>query len=190
MTKVHLDFGHGGRDPGACGNGLREKDIVLAVGLKVRNILKRHKVGLSYSRTSDIYVSLNDRAIKANKSNADIFVSIHDNSATNKSARGVETFSFPSSKSGRKLANNIQTQIVKDKIFTKDRGIKTANFAVLRQTKMPSALIELGFISNNMDAKILKNKQDEMAESIAKGILANLDIEYKIEELKQLILQY
>ncbi|SHF15774.1 N-acetylmuramoyl-L-alanine amidase, partial [Tissierella praeacuta DSM 18095] len=62
MVKVHIDFGHGGKDPGAVGNGLKEKDITLAVGLKIGEILKRHNVEVSYSRTTDTFIELSDRA--------------------------------------------------------------------------------------------------------------------------------
>ncbi|SHF12070.1 N-acetylmuramoyl-L-alanine amidase [Tissierella praeacuta DSM 18095] len=184
MVKVHIDFGHGGKDPGAVGNGLKEKDITLSVGLKIGEILKRHNVEVSYSRTTDTFIELSDRAKMTNQAKADIFVSIHVNSATNALARGVETFSHTGSSKGAILAKDIQDSIVQDKIFTVNRGIKTANFAVLRLTKMPAALAELGFISNSEDAKILRNKQSEIAESVAKGILKNLGIKY-IEKPKE-----
>lgn len=178
MSIVFLDPGHGGKDPGAIGHGLKEKDITLDIGLKVGEILKRHNVEVVYSRTTDVFIELADRANMANKSNVDIFVSIHVNSFTNSNARGVETFSHIGSTKGAVLAKDIQDQLVLDKIFTVDRGTKTANFAVLRLTKMPAALVELGFISNYYDAEILRNKQSEMAESVAKGILKNLGIKY------------
>ncbi len=178
MAKVFLDAGHGGKDPGALGNGLREKDINLSVALKVGNILKNHGVDVRYSRTTDTFLELHERTDKANKSNADIFVSIHVNSAGNKAARGVETFSYSGSSKGTALAKCIQDSLVKSGIFSHNRGIKTANFAVLRRSKMPAALPELGFISNKEDATILRNRQDEMANAVAKGILNYLGIKY------------
>lgn len=177
--KVFLDAGHGGKDPGALGNGLKEKDITLAITLKIGEILKRHEVDVVYSRTTDVFLELHERANKANKSNVDIFVSIHVNSAGNKAARGVETFSYPNSSKGTALAKCIQDSLVRSGIFSDDRGIKTANFAVLRQTKMPAALVELGFISNKLDAEILKTKQNEMALAVAKGILNYLGIKHE-----------
>lgn len=178
MSKAHIDFGHGGRDPGAVCNGLKEKNIALVVGLEVCEILERHNVEVSYSRTDDTFIELSHRAAIANKFDADIFVSLHINSATNKDARGVETFSLIGSSKGAILAKNIQDQLTEDKIFTVNRGTKTANFAVLRLTKMPAALVELGFISNPEDANILRNKQSEIAKSVAKGILNYLGIKY------------
>lgn len=178
MKKVFIDAGHGGKDPGAVGNSLREKDIVLPVALDVGEILKKHNVEVVYSRTKDQFIELSERAAMANKSNADVFISIHVNAAGNPSARGVETFSYPGSSSGAVLSRNIQEQIVSDKIFTANRGTKTANFAVLRLTRMPAALVELGFISNPQDATIILNRQKDMALSIAKGVLKNLGIRY------------
>lgn len=177
-NKVHLDFGHGGKDPGAIGNGLREKDVTLAVGLKVGRELERHGVRVTYSRKTDKFVSLDNRAKMANDANADCFVSIHTNAFRKSSAKGVETFSFPNSANGKKLAQSIQSNIINKKIYSINRGVKTANFAVLRKTKMPSALTEMAFITNKADARLLKTKQNEFAEAIAKGILSYLNIKY------------
>lgn len=179
MKKVYLDAGHGGRDPGAVGNGLKEKDIVLPVTLKMGDILKRHGLEVVYSRTIDTFLELHERANKANQAKTDVFVSIHCNSATNTSARGVETYSYLGSVEGGKLAKAIQDSVINAKIFSHNRGTKTANFAVLRLTRMPAALVELGFISNKLDAEIQKTKQEEMAEAVAKGILNYLGIKYE-----------
>ena len=182
--KIFLDPGHGGKDPGALGNNLKEKDIALSVTLKVGEILKRHNVEVIYSRTTDVFLELSERTNLANKANADIFVSIHCNAAENINAKGVETFSYPNSSKGTALAKCIQDSILQSKVYTLDRGIKTANFAVLRQSNMPSALVELAFITNVDDSKILKDRQDELAVAVSKGILKNLGIKY-IEEAKE-----
>lgn len=183
MASVTLDFGHGGKDPGATGNGLREKDIVLSVGLEVGKILERHKVKVTYTRKTDTFIDLAPRANIGNKANTDIFVSIHTNAFGQASAKGIETFSFPGSTNGRKLAGDIHSEILATKNYTVNRGLKTANFAVLRLSKMPAALIELAFITNRDDANLLKTKQSEFALAIAKGILKNLGIKY-VEEKK------
>lgn len=177
--KVFLDAGHGGKDPGAIGYGLKEKDINLAVTLKVGDILKSHGIEVVYSRTTDVFIELADRAKKANDFKADIFVSIHCNAAENTAAKGVETYSYPGSSNGAKLARLLQSSIVSSGVYTVDRGTKTANFAVLRLTKMPAALVEMAFITNGEDANILKNRQNELAIAIAKGILSYLGILYK-----------
>lgn len=179
MKKVFLDAGHGGKDPGALGNGLQEKDIVLQVTMKIGDILRSHGLEVIYSRTTDTFLELHERANMANNAKADVFVSVHCNSAINTSARGVETYSYPGSSEGEKLAKAIQDSIINAKIFSHNRGTKTANFAVLRQSKMPAALVELGFISNKLDAEIQKTKQDKMALAVAKGILNYLGIKYE-----------
>lgn len=176
---------NGGKDPGALGNGLQEKDIALSVSLKLGEILKRHNVEVVYSRTTDVFLELSERTNLANKANADIFVSIHCNAAENVNGKGVETFSYPGSTKGTALAKCIQDSIIQNKVYTLNRGIKTANFAVLRQSNMPSALVELAFITNIDDSKILKDKQVELALTVAKGILNYLGIKY-IEKTKEL----
>ncbi len=186
--KVWLDAGHGGKDPGALGNGMQEKNITLPVTLEIGEILKRHGVTVGYTRTTDTFMDLSDRANKANSFGADIFVSIHCNAYKNSTAHGVETYSYPNSTKGAKLAKLIHEQVISSKLYTRDRGTKTANFAVLRLTKMPAALIEMAFITNLEDAQLLKTKQKEFALAIAKGILSYLGIKYveqKKEESKQ-----
>ena len=179
MNKVFIDAGHGGKDPGATGQGLREKDIALSITLKVGKILERHGVKVSYSRKTDKFVELSQRAQMANRARADVFVSLHCNAFNDSSAQGLETYSFPGSKSGAELAQNIHNKIIKAKIYSRNRGTKTARFAVLRQTKMPAALVEMGFITNSQDASLLKSKQSDFAVAIAKGILNYLGIAYK-----------
>ena len=178
MAKVCLDAGHGGKDSGAVGHGLKEKDVVLEVGNKVTRILKQHNVDVIHTRTSDVFVELHERAHKANKANADAFVSLHCNAFTNADAQGVEVFHYPNSRKGFELSKTILDSIINDKLYTKNRGVKMDNFAVLRLTKMPSALVELGFITNVEDANILKAKQEELAVAVAKGILDYLKIPY------------
>lgn len=183
MAKVWLDAGHGGTDPGALGNGLREKDITLPVTLETGEILERHGVNVGYSRTTDKTVSLKERTDMANKFNADRFISIHCNAFKDSEAQGVETFSHIGSTRGKNLAVNIHNEVIKERLYTKNRGTKTANFHVLRETKMAAALIELAFITNKEDSNLLIIKQKQFANSIAKGILKDLGIKY-IENIK------
>lgn len=177
--KTCFDYGHGGKDSGALGYGLREKDIVLSVGNKATKILEQHNVEVVHTRTSDVFVELHERAGIANKANTDVFVSLHCNAFSDANAQGVEVFSYPNSVEGKRLSQSILDGIVSDKLYTKNRGLKTANFAVLKRTKMPSCLVELGFITNAEDVVILKAKQDELALAVAKGILAHLGVIYK-----------
>ena len=179
MKTVHLDYGHGGKDSGAVGSGLLEKDVVLSVGGYVTNILQSHDVRVTHSRTTDDFVELSKRASEAIKNKADVFVSIHCNDADNKSAMGVEVF-HQTNKDG-KLAKLILDSVISDGVFSKNRGVKQANFSVLRNTSsdtISSVLVELGFIGNATDAKILKDLQPELALAISKGILSYLGIKY------------
>ena len=185
---VLLDGGHGGKDPGAVGNRLNEKDINLSVVLLVGEILKKQNIDVIYSRATDVFVELHHRTQKANTAKADVFVSIHCNSASNPLARGVETFYYSNSKESAKLAKAVQDSLVATKLYSANRGVKTADFHVIRASNMPAVLVELGFINNVEDSKILKNKQKEMAAAIAQGILEYLGIEkegeYKVEKVK------
>lgn len=132
-------------------------------------------INVKYSRTTDKYVSLAERARLANNAGADAFYSIHTNSFTKTTVRGIETFSFPGSSGGRRLASDTHDAVLKNKsLYAANRGLKTANFAVLRLTNMPAALVELAFISNPHDANLLKTKINEYAKQIAEGIRKNL----------------
>lgn len=180
--KVFLDPGHGGTDPGAIGvNKLLEKDINLQVAKKVEALLKKQGIDVKLSRTNDSTLSLTQRSNMANTWKADCFVSIHCN-AFNKLAKGIETFSLNQNTSN--LAKDVHSEILNTKAYTLNRGTKTANFSVLTRTNMRACLVELGFIDNVDDAKILVEKQDELALGIAKGICKFLNIEYKTTPVK------
>lgn len=167
--KVFIDPGHGGSDSGATGNGLKEKDINLSVGLKVKKLLEERGVVVKMSRETDKSVNLSDRPAQANSFGADCFLSIHCNSASSNTAQGVETFHYASSDA---LAQAVQGQIIADKsLWIKNRGVKKNNFCVIRESKMMSALVELAFINNSADSQLLKDKQDGFATACAKGII-------------------
>ncbi|MEG2786184.1 MAG: N-acetylmuramoyl-L-alanine amidase [Romboutsia sp.] len=175
--KVFLDPGHGGIDSGAVGvNNLLEKDINLSVSKKVSEILKKQGIDVKLSRLDDSTVSLDSRTNNANNWSADCYISIHCNSF-NTSAKGLETFSF--SDNTADLATCIHNEILKSKIYNSNRGVKTANFHVLRKSKMRSCLIELAFIDNQSDVILLKETQDQFADAIAHGICIYLGIDYK-----------
>lgn len=176
MKKVVIAAGHGGKDPGAVGNGVNEKDLALQIALKIGYILARNNVHVVQTRKTDVFVSLADQAKIANDINADLLLSVHLNSAENKNARGVETFSYPKSATGRKLARAVQRSVIQSAIFVGDRGCKEADFAVLRLTKMPAALVELGFISNKEDVLLVQQNINAIADAVAVGILTYLEI--------------
>lgn len=179
MSKIYLDPGHGGSDPGATGNGLQEKNVVLDIALYTREYLQNNYSGVSVrmSRTDDSFPSLSDRSNDANSWGADIFVSIHAN-AFNGTAHGYEDFIFNGNVSNdtRELQDSLHKEIAP--LFRNDRGKKQANFAVLRQTSMPAVLTENGFIDNVQDADFLKKDSNlkKVAEAHAKGIAAYLGL--------------
>lgn len=177
MAKVFLDPGHGGADSGAVGvNNSLEKTINLQVSKKVQELLKNQGIEVKLSRTSDTTLSLKERTDMANAWKADCFLSIHCN-AFNGSAKGVETYSYTTATSN--LAVAIHSEILKTNAFTLNRGTKTANFYVIKNTTMRASLVELAFIDNKDDYLILANKQDDLALGIAKGICNYLGIVYK-----------
>lgn len=169
MIKIFIDPGHGGADPGAVGNGLREKDLTLSIGKKIRDKLKNYEnVSVQMSRDRDVFLSLSTRAKKANDWGADYFISIHINSASGKNGTGFESFIYNGKVSQKTISNQkaLQAEILKLTKF-KDRGMKRANFGVLRLTNMPAILTENGFINNPSDAARLK--QDSFLDQIAQG---------------------
>ena len=168
--KVFIDAGHGGTDPGAVGNGLNEKDVVLNIAKKLGALLNGRGISIKYSRTTDTYLSLEDRARLANAWGADLFVSIHANSATS-SVRGTECYTHPTANTATKtLSANISRSIA-SKFGIPNRGHKEANFAVLRLSNMPAILVETAFISNSSDANLLNTRQDDFANAIFNEIL-------------------
>ncbi|EHL20282.1 hypothetical protein HMPREF9628_00127 [Peptoanaerobacter stomatis] len=180
MSKtICIDAGHGGKDSGAVGNRLLEKDVVLNIAKILKAQLLEKGFNVCMTREDDTFIELKDRCIIANKAKADIFVSIHCNSAENKSAYGFEIYHTQGSMQGQKLSADIKLSINENKeIIRADRGIKTANFTVLTGTNMPAVLVETAFISNAEDSKILKTKQSEFAKAIYKGILDYFSIVY------------
>lgn len=178
MAKVYIDPGHGGSDPGAVANGLREKDLTLKIAKYTRSYLQNNYKGVSVrmSRTGDTYPSLSARARDANNWGADVFVSIHINAG---GGVGYEDFIYNGgvSSNTRKLQDKLHDEL--SPLFTKNRGQKRANYAVLRQTNMPAVLTECGFIDSSTDANFLKkeNNLKKLGEAHAKGIAVYLGLE-------------
>ncbi len=170
---ILVDAGHGGRDPGAVANGVREKDIVLPISLILGQSLQSMGYTVYYTRTNDVEIDLEPRVALAERVNADVFVSIHANSlaSLNSAVNGVETFHARGSTLGRELASYVQSQIIAS-TGANDRNAKAAGFYVLARTSMPAILVETGFVTNPREAANLSdpNYQKRMAEAIAKGI--------------------
>ena len=177
MFKVYIDPGHGGNDSGAVGvRNVLEKNIVLEVSKKVTDILRNRGIEVKMSRTTDVFKSLSYRTNEANNWGADCFVSIHCNSSDNKTAKGLETFCYKFKY--RKLADCVQNELLNDKLYTINRGVKEGNLHVIRESNMPACLVELGFISNIEDTDFVEAKKDEMALAIADGICNFLGVKF------------
>lgn len=170
--KICIDPGHGGRDSGAVAEGIKEKDINLAIAQKLLLLLYNKGHDIIMTRSNDIAVSLYERANKANNFNADIFISIHNNAFNNEMPQGTEVLYFSGSLQGEKLANLVQTELVK-RLKRPDRGIKSrSDLVVLRYTTMPAILVECAFLTNPAERKLLQDNgfQHLAAEGIAEGI--------------------
>lgn len=166
---VYIDPGHGGSDPGAIGNGIQEKDINLKIALGVRDKLQSMGITVHMSRYTDAFVSLEDIAKGANAVMPDIFISIHQNSFTNPSANGIETYWYKAD-IDKKLATALQNRLIEN-TGAYNRGVKNEAFYVIKNTKMPSSLVESGFITNPNEANLLKNPdyQNKIISAIADG---------------------
>lgn len=170
--KIFLDAGHGGVNPGAIGsNGLEEASTNLDIVLKLGRILEAWGYDINYSRTTDITVSLEDRAIMANNWGADYFVSVHCNSNENPVYNGTSTYYYKPNTIAEDFALVVNNALVRQ-IERKDLGIFSANFAVLRLTRMPAILVETAFLSNPYEESLLNTNsfRQNCAIGIANGI--------------------
>jgi N-acetylmuramoyl-L-alanine amidase len=168
---------NGGQDPGATYNGRKESNDVLSIGRAVAAEVRRHGVTVDETRTTDATVSLQERSNFENRNTYDYFISFHRNAYQPEKARGVETYTYlnPGAKS-KALAQRIQTALVA--LGFADRGVKEANYHVLRETKAPAVLVEIGFIDNTGDNNLFDSKRNEIIKALAKAILAQLGIDY------------
>ena len=191
---IFLDPGHGGSDPGAISGGVREKDLTLSVYNKVSSKLASLGYTVLTSRNVDKDVDLVERAEQANNANADMLLSIHFNAGGRGVARGIETYYYQSQadrvpkinkenhnnaerlERSRKLANKVQQNLLYQ-TGANDRGVKRASFTVLRETSIPSILVELGFIDNPEERN--KIKTNEYQERLANGIVDGIVEYYK-----------
>ncbi len=238
--RIVIDPGHGGHDPGAVGlRGLYEKDVVLDIALKLKEILLSNPLNeVILTRETDIFLSLEERTAIANKKNADLFVSIHANASPRRKAKGVETYllnwaddeeamrvaarenaiSLNKMKAinrqmqtdvldiiksdlmrqnkrdeSIKLAHYIQKSIVStlnnNREDTLDLGIKQALFYVLFGARMPSVLVEVSFISNPEEERLLSSDSYRMqiAEAIAEGLGKYITFIPAVQKVAELI---
>lgn len=178
---ICIDAGHGGNDPGAIGpTGTMEKDNTLAIAILLKEKLENNGASVIMTRSVEQDISysnlsrqevLNQRVVTANDSEADIFISIHNDSFSTSTASGTTTFHYGNEKA-IELANYVQKALT-DELNTTNRGIKFASFYILRYTTMPAILVEPAFISNPEEELLLTSAdgRNKIAESIYDGIV-------------------
>jgi len=183
MARICLDYGHGGSDSGAVYKGRKEADDNLALGKAVAKELRRHGINVDETRTGDKTVSLSERSNFERKGSYDYFISFHRNAFKPEQARGVETFTYINQRAKAKgLADKIQKELVA--VGFTNRGVKKANFHVLRETRAPAILVEVGFIDNTKDNQLFDSKFNKIVEGISKAILLQLGMEYNPSQNK------
>ena len=169
--KVIIDSGHGGQEPGAVYEGRQEKEDALQLAFDVGNALERRGISVSYTRVSDVYDSPYEKAAMANASDADIFLSIHRNAMpVPGTASGVENLVYEDSGTAGALGRNIGEALAE--AGWTDLGVKERpGLVVLRNTKIPAVLVEVGFINNEKDNEFLDANMAATADAIADGVL-------------------
>lgn len=184
-TLIVVDAGHGGDDFGtrsASKPKYHEKSLNLTTALILSDFLQKMGYRTIMTRSTDEFIPLQKRADFANDKGANLFVSVHYNSAPAKQAEGIEIFYYKSDENksrtseSRKLATSILTQVTK-LTQAKSRGVKHGNFAVIRETKMPAVLIEGGFLTNEDEMEKIKDPAyvKNVAWGIAQGVQAYLN---------------
>jgi len=171
--RVVIDPGHGGKDPGAISYlGHYEKDIVLQISRRLASILQRRGVEVIMTRRDDTFIELEERAAIANRAEADLFVSIHADSHNDRVHQGFTVYvarsaSDTSRQVGRSLENTLS------RIGIPSKGLRSADYRVLVQTRCPAVLVETGFLSNPNEAAMLLDGgyQERIASAIAEGII-------------------
>ena len=198
IQTICLDAGHGGRDPGNRSGSSYEKTHTLLLANEVRNLLIKAGLKVVMTRSTDIYIDLEDRPAVAQKRGADLFVSLHYNAAESSRslAKGAEVFSmtpagapstnaqgegsgagsYPGNRNNDRnllLAYHVQKSLVRS-LFVEDRGVRRARFAVLRDATMPAILVEAGFLSHPAEGRKIVSAEyrRQMAKAIVEGILA------------------
>ncbi len=225
VKTIMLDPGHGGKDPGAVFNGKHEKDIVLKMSRVLGKMLEEKGFEVLYTRTTDVFVPLEERTALANSKKVDLFISLHANAHRNRNVRGFEVYylNFAQTEDAMRVAareNAVSTQKISDLQYIltdlmlsskinesrdlagkihgitidhvrsrhsgiRDNGIRQAPFYVLMGARMPAILVEMGYMTNEQDMKLLLSDDflRSMAGGLTQGILAYKD---KIEQFARL----
>ena len=179
MAKVFIGVGHGGSDPGAVANGVKEKDLNLSIAKACRDELKKHGVSVKMSRAKDENDAIGEEIKECNAYAPDLAVDIHNNAG---GGDGAEVYYHYGGGTGKLLAENILTEIIK--VGQNSRGAKIKKnskgkdyYGFIRETAVPAVIVEVCFIDNSQDLKILasKAKKKKAGQAIAKGILKTLE---------------
>ena len=185
MAKIFIGAGHGGSDPGAVANGLKEKDVNLAIAKACRDELKRHGVDVKLSREKDDDETLDEKIGECNAFKPDYALDIHNNAG---GGDGAEVYHHYGGGKGKTLSENILAAM--KEIGQNSRGAKVKKnsdgrdyFAFIRETAAPAVLVECAFLDHKTDVQMVSTaaKQKTMGIAIAKGILKTLGIAYKPE---------
>lgn len=186
QKRIVIDVGHGGKDAGAIGiNGIQEKDVVLTISnaiLRLNNDLEK-PLDIYLTRYGDTLISLSDRTKLAKALNANLFVSLHCNHSDNPDARGIEVYASRKQKKFSKASVLIGYDIERtlcEAIGYESRGVKFANFQVLRETTdyCPAVLLELGFLTNWDEGSYISDKNHiaHIALSILSSIQKSIEL--------------
>lgn len=204
LPTVVIDPGHGGKDEGARGRGLVEKNLTLDLAMRVDKRLKTFGFPTVLTRTDDRYVSLSDRAAMGNKADDSLFVSLHLNKGAESAASGIETFyetekippetawtwigffnrpDTSQCESGETLAGYVQTSLVL-RTDAANRGIKRRDLFVCRHVRGPSVLVEAGFLSNPVEARLLANGEyrERIATAVVEGVMSYVKSRPRVPE--------
>lgn len=182
---VVIDPGHGGSETGAVYSGFYEKNFNLDIALKLGKMLEQKNIKVLYTRKTDSFVGLRDRADFANNANADLFISVHNNALPNdRSHRGTETLytlpgstnPYPYKINSLEFAGILQNQMI-SQLKTTNQGLKyRPNLAVLRLTNMPAVITEVAFMTNKNDLSLLNNNnfRQKASNAISAGVVKAL----------------
>ena len=185
MARVFIGVGHGGSDPGAVADSVREKDLNLSIALACRDELERHGVDVKMSRTKDENDPLGEEIRECNAYGPDLAVDIHNNAG---GGDGAEVFYHYGGGKSKTLAENVLAEIVK--VGQSSRGAKTRKnaagkdyYGFIRETSCPAVIVECAFVDNATDRQILaaEDKRRAMGVAIAKGILKSVGVAYQGE---------
>ena len=174
-TKIVVDAGHGGSNPGAVYQGRRESDDALRLAMAVGRILEENGYDVSYTRTTDTTQSVGQKAAIANEEGADLFVSIHRNASEYPGKySGVQTLIYDDSGIKKEMAQNINANL--ERLGFRNAGVSIRpNLVVLNSTQMPALLVEAGFIDSTTDNQLFDSRFQAIAQGIADGIMETLE---------------